>query len=149
MPQLFHDDFSGLPVGPLPTDFLAAGEYHFAPPERWRLSTGVGPGPTGPWYEPMRGDWRPHAPWVVLEDDGRHRLLQAIAAGKRFPRILVAGDPRDELVVWDMERLWIYTQDRPFEGDRVYRPIRYPHYNASNYRAEISLLRWAGGPGGD
>lgn len=93
MARLFLDDFSGLPVGPLPTDFSAAGEYHFAPPERWRLPTGVGPGSMGAWYEPMRGDWHPHAPWVVLEDDGRHRLLQAIAAGKRFPRILVAGDP--------------------------------------------------------
>ena len=92
MARLFLDDFSGLAVGPLPTDFSAAGEYHHAPPERWRLATGVGPGSMGPWYEPMRGDWRPHAPWIVVEDDGRHRLLQAIAAGKRFPRILVAGD---------------------------------------------------------
>ncbi|NQT87424.1 hypothetical protein HQ560_11710, partial [bacterium] len=51
----------------------------------------------------------------------------------------LVGDGRDEIVLWDMDRLWIYTQDRPFEGDAVYAPTRYPHYNASNYRAEISL----------
>ena len=37
----------------------------------------------------------------------------------------------------------IYTQDRPLDGARCYRPVRYPHHNASNYRAEISLPGWA------
>ena len=55
----------------------------------------------------------------------------------------LTGDARDEVVLWDMDRIWIYTQDRPHEGTRIYRPVRYPHYNASNYRAEISLPRWA------
>jgi hypothetical protein len=54
----------------------------------------------------------------------------------------LTGDARDEVVLWDMDRLCIYTQDRPFVGDRIYHPLRYPHYNASNYRAEISLPRW-------
>jgi hypothetical protein len=57
----------------------------------------------------------------------------------------LTGDARDEVVLWDMKRIWIYTQDRPFEGKRIYRPIRYPHYNVSNYRAEISLPRWMEG----
>jgi hypothetical protein len=54
----------------------------------------------------------------------------------------LTGDARDEVVLWNMERIWIYTQDRPFEGSRIYAPIRYPHCNASNYRAEISLPHW-------
>ena len=28
-------------------------------------------------------------------------------------------DPRDELIVWDLVSIWIYTQDRPFTGDKV------------------------------
>ena len=84
MPQLLFDDFAELPLGPLPTDFTAVGEYHFAPPE----------GEMGQWYEPIRShQWRCAAPWLVLEDDSRHRLLQTIPAGKQWPRILVTGDP--------------------------------------------------------
>jgi hypothetical protein len=56
----------------------------------------------------------------------------------------VTGDPRDELLAWDHQRIFIYTQDRPFEGDRVYAPVRYPPWNASNYRAEVSLPAWGG-----
>ena len=52
------------------------------------------------------------------------------------------GDGRDEIVLWDRDRIWIYTQDRPFEGKRLYEPIRWPHWNNSNYRGEISLPRW-------
>ena len=54
----------------------------------------------------------------------------------------LTGDPRDEIVLWNPDRLWIYTQDRPLGGRHCYRPLRYPHHNASNYRAEISLPRW-------
>jgi|GEM_PF-3341365 len=80
--RLFHDEFAELPVGPLPTDFSAIGEYHYAPPA----------GEMGRWYEPVRGGWGPHAPWVVLEDGGRHRLLQVHqGAAQRGPRLLVAG----------------------------------------------------------
>jgi rhamnogalacturonan endolyase len=35
--------------------------------------------------------------------------------------------------------VWIYTQDQPFSGSRVYRPTRNPHHNDSNYRASVSL----------
>jgi hypothetical protein len=31
------------------------------------------------------------------------------------------GDQRDEIVVWDQERAWIYTQDRPFSGNGFMR----------------------------
>ena len=47
------------------------------------------------------------------------------------------GDGRDELVVWDYHKMYIYTQ----KGDAVkdaYKPVKYPHYNASNYRGEFS-----------
>jgi len=54
----------------------------------------------------------------------------------------VTGDARDEIVLWDQERVWIYTQDRPFKGDRIYKPTRTPTYNDSNYRASVSLAGW-------
>lgn len=47
------------------------------------------------------------------------------------------GDSRDELVVWDYKSMYIYTQ----KGECVknaYKPVKYPHYNASNYRGEFS-----------
>lgn len=68
---------------------------------------------------------------VVFPDDGHPDLAAEV--------LDLTGDARDEIVLWDMERVWIYTQDRPFDGDRIYRPMRFPHYNASNYRGEISL----------
>jgi hypothetical protein len=68
---------------------------------------------------------------VVFPDDGHPDLAAEV--------LDLTGDARDEIVLWDLERLWIYTQDRPFEGDRLYRPTRFPHYNASNYRGETSL----------
>jgi len=51
----------------------------------------------------------------------------------------VTGDERDEILVWDQKRVWIYTQDRPFSGGKVYQPKRNPLYNDSNYRATVSL----------
>ena len=68
---------------------------------------------------------------VLFPDDGHPEMC--------CEALRLTGDARDEVVLWDMERLWVYTQDRPFEGSRIYQPVRYPHYNASNYRAEISL----------
>src|SRR5262249_8035337 len=40
------------------------------------------------------------------------------------------------------ERVWIYTQDRPFTGRRIYAPIRNPDCNESNYRTVVSRPRW-------
>jgi hypothetical protein len=54
----------------------------------------------------------------------------------------VTGDPRDEVILWDQERVWIYSQDQPFQGNRMYVPDRSPHYNESNYRATVSLPHW-------
>lgn len=71
---------------------------------------------------------------VVFPDDGHPDLCAE--------SLDLTGDARDEIMLWDLERMWIYTQDKPFRGDRIYKPIRYPHYNASDYRAEISLPNW-------
>lgn len=70
---------------------------------------------------------------VMLPDDGHPDLAFHIAN--------VTGDARDEIIVWDQERVWIYTQDRPFTGAKVYAPVRNPDYNDSNYRATVSLPR--------
>lgn len=54
----------------------------------------------------------------------------------------LTGDPRDELIVWDLESIWIYTQDRPYNGDQVYKPERQPLYNESNYATAWSWPGW-------
>ena len=71
---------------------------------------------------------------VVFPNDG-HPELCAEALD-------LTGDPRDELVVWDRERICVYTQDRPFAGERIYAPLRSPHHNFSDYRADQSLPNW-------
>ncbi len=74
-------------------------------------------------------------PVVLFPDDG-HPTLCAEALN-------LVGDARDEIVLWDLDRLWIYTQEGAApERDRVYRPRRQPHYNMSDYRAEISIPAW-------
>jgi len=73
---------------------------------------------------------------VEFPDDG-HPVLCAEALD-------LTGDPRDEIVLWDLDRMWIYTQDAPPPSRRVYRPKRQPHYNMSDYRAEVSVPAWEG-----
>ncbi len=51
--------------------------------------------------------------------------------------INLTGDERDELVVWDYHSMYIYTQEdspRP----QSYHPVKFPIYNASNYRGEYA-----------
>jgi hypothetical protein len=67
---------------------------------------------------------------VVFPDDG-HPQLCAEA-------IDLLGDGRDEILLWDQDAIWIYTQDAPHRGE-LYRPLRCPLWNRSNYRAEVSL----------
>jgi hypothetical protein len=71
---------------------------------------------------------------VLFPDDG-HPDLTAYVAN-------VTGDARDEVILWDQERVWIYTQDRPFTGKRIYAPIRNPDCNESNYRTIVSRPHW-------
>ena len=50
----------------------------------------------------------------------------------------LTGDERDELVVWDYHKMYIYTQeDNP--KPQSYHPVKFPAYNASNYRGEYSF----------
>ena len=72
---------------------------------------------------------------VVFPDDGHPEVCAE--------SLNLTGDPRSEVALWDWNALWIYTQDAPFKGDRIYDPIRPPHYNNSNYRGESSLPRWS------
>jgi hypothetical protein len=72
---------------------------------------------------------------VMFPDDG-HPDLAAYVAN-------LTGDQRDEIILWDQQRVWIYTQDRPFTGEKIYAPVRSPDYNESNYRTTVSLPGWA------
>lgn len=71
---------------------------------------------------------------VVFPSDGHPDLTCA--------SLDLTGDPRDEIVVWDQSRVWIYTQDRPFVGGKIYAPKRNPPENDSNYRISASLPGW-------
>jgi hypothetical protein len=71
---------------------------------------------------------------VMFPDDGHPDLACYVAD--------LTGDARDEIILWDTSRFWIYTQDRPFTGKRIYAPLRSPDYNESNYRTTVSLPRW-------
>jgi rhamnogalacturonan endolyase len=52
----------------------------------------------------------------------------------------LVGDKRDEIILWDEDSIWIYTQEDD-GSDSCYSPIRQREYNMSNYRAQISLNR--------
>jgi hypothetical protein len=71
---------------------------------------------------------------VMLPDDGHPDLAYQV--------LDVTGDERDEVIVWDQDSVWIYTQDRPSTGKRMYKPVRNPMYNDSNYRATVSMPGW-------
>ena len=66
---------------------------------------------------------------VPFPDDGHPALC--------CEAINLTGDDRDELVVWDFHQLWIYTQSDGMR-ETSYHPVKYPWYNASNYRGEFS-----------
>ncbi len=71
---------------------------------------------------------------VMFPDDGHPDLAYNV--------MNLTGDERDEIVVWDSNRVWIYTQDRPFTGKKIYAPLRNPDYNESNYRVNVSMPAW-------
>lgn len=54
----------------------------------------------------------------------------------------LTGDARDEVIVWNSDKLWIYTQeDNPRMGN-TYAPSRIPLYNFSMYQMSCSLPAW-------
>lgn len=71
---------------------------------------------------------------VMFPDDGHPDLAYQV--------MNLTGDARDEVIVWDQNRVWIYTQDRPATTQRLYAPTRNPSYNDSNYRSTVSLPGW-------
>ena len=68
---------------------------------------------------------------VNFPADGHPELCNAV--------LDITGDCRDEVVVWDAHELWIYTQDDNPKKGVLYRPVRNPLYNSSNYQATVSL----------
>lgn len=72
---------------------------------------------------------------ATFPDDGHPDLCTAI--------IDLTGDDRDEIVTWDQQGIWIYTQDDPPRQGKVYHPRRNPLYNASNYQFSRSLPGWS------
>lgn len=66
---------------------------------------------------------------VRFPDDGHPDLCAEV--------IDLTGDGRDEIALWDAQRMYIYTQDRAADADPVYKPLKYPLCNASNYRGEF------------
>jgi len=54
----------------------------------------------------------------------------------------LTGDARDELLVWDLKQLWIYTQDDNPRMGNTYSPSRNPLYNHSLYHMIHSYPGW-------
>lgn len=71
---------------------------------------------------------------VMFPDDGHPDYA--------YTSLNVTGDQRDEIIVWDQQEVWVYTQDQPFAGDSIYAPQRNPEYNESNYRTTVSMPKW-------
>lgn len=74
-------------------------------------------------------------PVVSFPDDGHPDTCNAV--------LDITGDCRDEVVVWNPDEIWVYTQDDgPREG-KLYNPIRNSLSNSSNYQASVSLPGWS------
>lgn len=51
----------------------------------------------------------------------------------------ITGDCRDEIIVWNPDELWVYTQeDNPLYDEALYKPERNALYNYSNYQVTVS-----------
>ena len=72
---------------------------------------------------------------VAFPDDGHPDMCVAA--------LDLTGDCRDEIVVWDPHELWVYTQSDSPKAGKLYKPVRSPLYNESNYRANLSLPGWS------
>ncbi len=72
---------------------------------------------------------------VNFPADGHPELCNAV--------LDITGDCRDEVVVWDTYELWVYTQDDNPKKGKLYKPIRNPLYNYSNYQATVSFPNWS------
>lgn len=76
-----------------------------------------------------------------LYDGYGHRVVTVPADGhpsKAYDALDLTGDARDELIVWDSQEIWIYTQDSP-SPQPVTASKRNSLSNESNYRARVSI----------
>jgi hypothetical protein len=72
---------------------------------------------------------------VKFPDDGHPDLCAEV--------VDITGDRRDEIILWDRKRMYIYTQDQEISlQDKEYAPSKYPLYNSSNYRGEYCFPHW-------
>lgn len=67
-------------------------------------------------------------------DDGHPDMCNAV--------LDITGDCRDEIVVWDPNEIWVYTQSDNPQSGKLYQPTRNPLYNYSNYQTTVSLPGW-------
>lgn len=72
---------------------------------------------------------------VMFPDDGHPEMAAMVED--------MTGDQRDEIITWDPDSLWIYTQASPYVGDKIYAPKRTPLWNESNYGPAVSWPNWA------
>ena len=72
---------------------------------------------------------------LVFGDDGHPDMCNAV--------LDITGDCRDEVVVWDPNEIWVYTQEDSPKKGRLYKPVRNPLYNYSNYQATVSVPGWS------
>ncbi|NOY97385.1 MAG: hypothetical protein GXO81_13655 [Chlorobi bacterium] len=71
---------------------------------------------------------------LAFPDDGHPDMCNAV--------LDITGDCRDEIVVWNPNEMWVYTQDDNPKKGKLYKPIRNPLYNYSNYQTTVSLPGW-------
>ena len=72
---------------------------------------------------------------VAFPDDGHPDLCNAV--------LDLTGDGREEIVVWNAHEIWVYTQDDNPKKGKLYRPVKNPLYNYSNYQTTVSLPGWS------
>jgi hypothetical protein len=58
----------------------------------------------------------------------------------------LTGDSRDEIITWNPDSIWVYTQAEPFRGEKIYAPRRTPLWNESNYSPTVSWPGWDKNP---
>jgi rhamnogalacturonan endolyase len=54
----------------------------------------------------------------------------------------LTGDARDEIILWDLNDIWIYTQDDNPRMGNTYEPHRIPLYNQSMHQMYLSTPGW-------
>ena len=74
---------------------------------------------------------------VIFPDDGHPELTAAV--------LDLVGDSRDEIVLWDPGRVWIYTPDGPPPAGRVYAPRPEPALQRLELPGQHLPARMGGG----